>query len=140
MVPMRILLAALAGTSTIAVGASVFAIWPAVGDAPWEDEIAPAIEVVAEPVLATSWYYIYEERAESLSHLFIDELPACSFLRQSPDAKRTTEGADPIVEVRSRSEDAPPLSSRLEVMKVGEIPRTEQVTYSVIQVPVECLD
>ena len=45
---MRLLLAALAVTSTIAVTASVFAIWPAVGDAPWEDDTAPAIEVIAE--------------------------------------------------------------------------------------------
>ena len=121
-------------TGAIAIAAAVFAIWPVVADAPWEDEIARPTE------RATSWYYLYEEQAESLSHLFVDELPACIYIRRSPGAKRTTEGAAPIVEVRSRSEDAPPLSSRLEVMKVGEIPRTEQVTYSVIQVPVECLD
>ena len=33
---MKFLLAALAATSIIAVTASVFAIWPAVADAPWE--------------------------------------------------------------------------------------------------------
>ena len=130
---MKFLLAALAATSIIAVTASVFAIWPAVADAPWEDETARPTERV------TSWYYLYEDQAESLSHLFVDELPACIYFRQRLHAKKTTEGAAPIVEVRSRSEAAP-LSSRMKPMKVGEIPRTEQVTYSVIQVPVECLD
>ena len=38
---MKLLLAALAVTFAIAVVASVFAIWPAVADAPWED--APAV-------------------------------------------------------------------------------------------------
>ena len=37
---MKLLLAALAVTFAIAVTASVFAIWPAVADAPWEDEKA----------------------------------------------------------------------------------------------------
>ena len=41
---MKFLLAALAATSIIAVTASVFAIWPAVADAPWEDD-APAVVV-----------------------------------------------------------------------------------------------
>ena len=36
---MKLLLAALAVTFTIAVTAAVFAIWPAVADAPWEDEM-----------------------------------------------------------------------------------------------------
>ena len=35
---MKLLLAALAVTFTIAVTAAVFAIWPAVADAPWEAE------------------------------------------------------------------------------------------------------
>lgn len=34
---MRLLIAALVFTLAIAVTASVFAIWPVVGDAPWED-------------------------------------------------------------------------------------------------------
>ena len=37
---MKFLLAALAVTSTIAVTASVLAIWPTVADAPWEDEMS----------------------------------------------------------------------------------------------------
>lgn len=35
---MRIELAALVATATIAIVAAVFAIWPAVADAPWENE------------------------------------------------------------------------------------------------------
>ena len=42
---MKLLLAALAVTFTIAVTASVFAIWPAVADAPWEDEIPTPVVV-----------------------------------------------------------------------------------------------
>ena len=37
---MRFLIIGLVLTFTVAVTASVFAIWPAVGDAPWEDEVA----------------------------------------------------------------------------------------------------
>ena len=39
---MKLLLAALAVTFAIAIVASVFAIWPAVADAPWEDS-APVV-------------------------------------------------------------------------------------------------
>ena len=42
---MKLLLAALVATSIIAVTASVFAIWPLVADAPWEDD---AVEVITE--------------------------------------------------------------------------------------------
>ena len=41
---MKLLLAALAVTFAIAVVASVFAIWPAVADAPWEDEAPVVVE------------------------------------------------------------------------------------------------
>ena len=41
MLAMRLLIAALVFTLAIAVTASVFAIWPAVADAPWEDSTAP---------------------------------------------------------------------------------------------------
>ena len=44
---MKLLLAALFVTFVIAVTASVFAIWPVVADAPWEDE-APTPVVVSE--------------------------------------------------------------------------------------------
>ena len=44
---MRLLLAALFVTFAIAVTASVFAIWPAVADAPWEDEIPTPIVLKA---------------------------------------------------------------------------------------------
>ena len=37
---MKLLPAALAGTFAIALTASVFAVWPAVGDAPWEEDPA----------------------------------------------------------------------------------------------------
>ena len=40
---MKLLLAALFVTFVIAVTASVFAIWPAVADAPWEDKIPTPI-------------------------------------------------------------------------------------------------
>ena len=40
---MKLLLAALAVTFAIAVTASVFAIWPAVADAPWEDGTPVAV-------------------------------------------------------------------------------------------------
>ena len=43
---MKLLLAALAVTFAVAVTASVFAIWPAVADAPWEDEAPGATEPV----------------------------------------------------------------------------------------------
>ena len=47
---MRLLLAALAVTFAIAVTASVFAIWPAVADAPWEDETpTPVIQKAPTP-------------------------------------------------------------------------------------------
>ena len=36
---MKLQLAALIATAVIAVIAAVFAIWPALGDAPWEDEV-----------------------------------------------------------------------------------------------------
>ena len=45
---MKLLLAALAVTFTIAVTASVFAIWPVVTDAPWEDEIVIPTPVVQD--------------------------------------------------------------------------------------------
>ena len=44
---MKLLLAALFVTFAIAVTASVFAIWPAVADAPWEDEIPTPIVLKA---------------------------------------------------------------------------------------------
>ena len=43
---MKLLLAALAVTFAIAVTASVFAIWPAVADAPWEDEFVMPTPVI----------------------------------------------------------------------------------------------
>ena len=46
---MRLMLAALVATLTIAVVAAVFAIWPVIADAPWEDEI-----VAVTPVDRTS--------------------------------------------------------------------------------------
>lgn len=46
---MRVQLAALALTFVVAVTASVFAIWPAVTDAPWEVEVA-AVEEGADTV------------------------------------------------------------------------------------------
>ena len=39
---MKLMLAALVATSIIAIVAAVFAIWPVVADAPWEDD-PPAI-------------------------------------------------------------------------------------------------
>lgn len=39
---MRALIAALALTLAVAVTASVFAIWPVVADAPWEDDVPVA--------------------------------------------------------------------------------------------------
>ena len=41
---MKLLLAALAVTFTIAVTASVFAIWPVVADAPWEDDTPVVVD------------------------------------------------------------------------------------------------
>ena len=35
---MRLMMAALVATSAIAIVAAVFAIWPVVADAPWEDD------------------------------------------------------------------------------------------------------
>ena len=43
---MRLLVAALLLTVAVAVGASVFAIWASVADAPWEDEVPVATEPV----------------------------------------------------------------------------------------------
>ena len=43
--PMKLLLAALAVTFAIAVVASVFAIWPVVADAPWEDDVPTPVAV-----------------------------------------------------------------------------------------------
>ncbi len=40
---MKLLQAALAVTFAVAVTASVFAIWPAVADAPWEDDAPPPV-------------------------------------------------------------------------------------------------
>ena len=40
---MKLLLAAPAVTFAVAVTASVFAIWPAVGTAPWEDDPEPVV-------------------------------------------------------------------------------------------------
>ncbi|MCI0890695.1 MAG: hypothetical protein J4O04_07795 [Chloroflexi bacterium] len=41
---MKLMLAALAVTLAIAVTAAVFAIWPAIADAPWEDDTPVAEE------------------------------------------------------------------------------------------------
>ena len=46
---MKLLLAALAITFAIAVTASVFAIWPAVADAPWEESATPVIQKAPTP-------------------------------------------------------------------------------------------
>ena len=47
---MRRLIAALVVTLAIAVTASVFAIWPVVTDAPWEDTVpAPVVAPPREP-------------------------------------------------------------------------------------------
>ena len=40
---MRLLVALVPLTLAVAVTAAVFALWPVVADAPWEDEIAPAV-------------------------------------------------------------------------------------------------
>lgn len=37
---------------TLAIVASVFAIWPVVAEAPWEDDTAPAVAPVVAPVVA----------------------------------------------------------------------------------------
>ena len=42
---MRLLVVALVLTMAVAVTASVFAIWPVVADAPWEDEAVPTATV-----------------------------------------------------------------------------------------------
>ena len=42
---MKLQLAALIATAVIAVIAAVFAIWPALGDAPWEDEVPTPVVV-----------------------------------------------------------------------------------------------
>lgn len=46
---MRLLIAALVFTLAIAVTASVFAIWPAVADAPWEESAAPVVAPPRQP-------------------------------------------------------------------------------------------
>lgn len=43
---MKTMLAALVATAAIAIVAAVFAIWPAVGDAPWEDDAPASVEPV----------------------------------------------------------------------------------------------
>ena len=43
MLAMRLLISALVVTMLVAVTASVFAIWPIVADAPWEDSSAPVV-------------------------------------------------------------------------------------------------
>ena len=47
---MRALISALVVTFAIAVTASVFAIWPVVADAPWEDDttLVPTVDRIAE--------------------------------------------------------------------------------------------
>ena len=45
---MRLMIAALAVTLAIAIVAAVFAIWPVVADAPWEDEIVVPTPVVVD--------------------------------------------------------------------------------------------
>ena len=45
---MRFMLAALVATAAIAITAAVFAIWPVVTDAPWEDEIVVPTPVVVD--------------------------------------------------------------------------------------------
>ena len=45
---MRLMLAALVATFTIAVVAAVFAIWPVVADAPWEDARSSVEERIDE--------------------------------------------------------------------------------------------
>jgi hypothetical protein len=46
--PMRLLVAGLVLTLAVAVTASVFAIWPVVADAPWENEIATRQEQTSD--------------------------------------------------------------------------------------------
>ena len=45
---MRLLIAALAITLAVAVTASVFAIWPVVADAPWENDTPVVVDRTAE--------------------------------------------------------------------------------------------
>ncbi len=45
MLTMRLMLAALIATTAIAIVAAVFAIWPVVADAPWEDELPTPVVV-----------------------------------------------------------------------------------------------
>lgn len=55
---MRLVLAALAVTFTIAVTSSVFAIWPVVTDAPWEDDVP--VTAIATPTFCENLYRLFE--------------------------------------------------------------------------------
>ena len=60
--PMKLLLAALAVTFAIAVVASVFAIWPVVADAPWEDEVpTPVVQDQGEVLLCEAAIRLRDE-------------------------------------------------------------------------------
>ena len=59
---MKLLLAALAITFVIAVTASVFAIWPVVADAPWEDDApTPVLQDQGELLLCDAAIRLRDE-------------------------------------------------------------------------------
>ena len=82
---MRLLIAALAITFTIAIGASVVATWASVADAPWEDDPP----VAAQPVDRTE--EIRREAALSRREIMVQnrrDLPYDEWQRRSDQADR----------------------------------------------------
>ena len=66
---MRLLLTALIATFAIAVTASVFAIWPVVADAPWEDSTEPVIEDRTDKIRCQGAYEVLQSAIEALGQL-----------------------------------------------------------------------
>lgn len=67
---MRALVAALILTFAIAVTASVFAIWPVVADAPWEDDVSVPVAVDnTEEILCEGALRLRESAAEGLGNV-----------------------------------------------------------------------
>ena len=70
---MRPMLAALVATAAIAIVAAVFAIWPAVGDAPWEDETPTPVPVVRQTECERLTELAAEARTELAARVLLIE-------------------------------------------------------------------
>ena len=99
---MKLLLAALVATFTIAVVAAVFAIWPAVADAPWEDETV----VQPTPVQAQGCDILWEQFTQARTNAIAGDIKSemqrsrCPQVPLSQSEPRPIQPIQPIQPIR----------------------------------------